>query len=758
MKISYLLRCLFSLLPILGYQSHAQEVEQEEITELIFQTVKGTNGLNQTLVPNINETITTSSFTDPAGLTNKITGLEVLSDVTINGQTLAGIVNLTVDKDVSFSSLEGIVLEENATPGPYANLLNAHGLSMTVRTTAGGAGVAGSITGFRYTGSSDHLNRDLASNVAIYAQANHGEGSTIVGADIANTRIAQIINSTMFINASHDTSYTNASNLNATINRAATTAEQLQAFRDQAGSFRSADSIVGLRVGSSTTTTGNRVNIIAHSADTGTAIGFQITGKQSKETDVYQTDVNIINSGGQSTAVRISDALLSSYTGAATMTAVNSIGFHVSNSSIGELNTRGEIRDDTKQVSGILLDPRSDGQRNVTTLKSTIGLYNEYEGVDNDSALIRANIDDFESFVDSHVKFSGKNSGIGMDLTADFSETKERSSGLINGIVEVNSASTYHIVDNDPTGSTPLNYITVNNELEAQREPSGAITKTTIGIKVDSTPTADATAILNFGTDANISANIIDPGQPSITPAYGDVINYDTNRLELTSKKLASSSNTSTSLRGDISYSGDAKESTELQFREGNFTVSSDRWYASQVEFGDAATQQVTRVDLMDSTALVDATTLEFHVNDVDVHSILNVAMNETVDISLVRNIDITLSVDYLNDNPEALVTLIDGDILDSAGASITFSLNLVDETGTIVSAADSDYFITYGGASYQYKENLSISLHGGSTDLIIGGSGISSADSVPEPSSTLLSLLALFRLVAHRRRRTASF
>ncbi len=757
-------RIVTAILSLLFAQSHlrAEEIpnpdEQAPPTapERIIVEVQGADGLVSNYVPEIIEDVRENE---------KLIGINVADDVTINGQTMSGIIALTAQQGISFTSMTGVILEENLSPDTPVFLLQADNLKVDMVTTAGVSGApqvetAGDIIGFQYLGSKHHLGRDLNSTVRVLSQAHHKVGSRIVGAEIANARIDEIVLSNMFVNASHDTSLTSASTLPAVRTEIETTAARLAAFREEAQGQRSADDIVGLRIGSGRSVTNNEVNVIAHSRDTGTVVGFDITGAFSTSADNYLTDVNIINTGGVSTGVRISNANVNTYSGAAQITALNSTGFIVSNSNITELSARVEIRDDTKNARGIVLTPKTDGTRNVESLKSTIKIFNDYELIDNDSALVVGYIDDFGSFTQSDSVFTGLYSGTGMDLTADFTDSTVQSSGFIDAKVTVVTDSAFITSDTAPNNPVLGTYIVDGTELELTHRPDGNIVKSNVAIKVESVLpdgfSGESTAELNFGTNAEISADIKEPGRPEVIAAYGDVLNYDSDNIVLNSTKSVGSASNETNLRGDISYSGDDIANAELQYRTGNFNVSSDYWHAGTVAFGDAADQTVSQVNLLDSTSLASTSRLLFHVNSVDEHSLLNVADGKKVTISEVSNIDITLSTDFLATAPDATVTLIDGEILDAAGGEISFTLNFVDEDGIISTTAPEDYYIIYHGVDYLYTPGLTITLTGASTDLVIGGFGGSDTpdiEGVPEPSSAVLSVLALAAFTLRRRR-----
>ncbi len=714
---------------------------------------------------------------------------------------------LNAAKDTSFTSITGVQFDELLAP-PTTDLL-ANNLIIKI-TSAGGTGTAGSITGFYYGSSQEQLDHDNNSDVTINSHGAHTADAVLTGVDISSGRVRAISGSSITINA---------------------TANEIVRTGATAEGHVSANRIVGLKIGSSGSM-GNTLRIDANSADDGVVIGVEVTGTQTvgetltaknlghtgtlsrddtgatnykitTSTDTYQPTGDIFNTGGTSTGMDLRNTHAQSVQASMNITGVNSTGFLVSESKLNELNARGEIYDSSNNGVGVHLVAREDGTPNVHTLKTTMKVYGSYAGSDDDSALIRTEIDDFITLFDSDTVFYGAHSGQGIDLSATYGSGETRlESGLIYGTVTVNTepdsaggAGGAYLYDS--AGNTTLGrYAKQDGEWVLQNAPDGRYSKSNIGIKVDANTGAGKTAVLNFGLDANIVTNVFIEGDTAnARPAYGDVINYDTDKLILNTYEnsydingneisttagvkdaggnpVAGTESTASKFRGDISYSGGDFSQTEVQFRTGNFEYESDRWYANTVSFGDANDKTVTNVRLKDSTKLWGSNELNFHINDIDEHAILVVDDGQKVDLADTNIINITLSTDYLDSHPEGEVTLIDGDILDAGIASrsngeiYTFNISFVDELGQLEDALGEGYYITYGGTSYLYEgAGFQIALHGSSHDLILGGRGtgtppdddfIPDTDAIPEPSTATLSLLALTGLLARRRRRTS--
>ncbi len=722
-------------------------------------------------------------------------------------------------EDHAYGSLTGFLIQ---TPSSVSAPIGLNSFSIVLRGRENDLN-AGSISGLviENTSTQKLLGTNTGVAIKIYDQStNHVEGATLTGYVDKSYSTGRITSSNVFINASEFDKY-NADFVFESVESEMMEAhkKELQAMGEAqaAGAetlpylHKSAETIVGMELGSvSENLSGSTVSILADSSDTGTVTGFKLTGEGSSRVGLdangkshvtYDQKILIINTGGTTTGTRVTDTHARQIKTDTTIRGVNTIGMHVSSSTIEEINVGIQIRDDSNNAVGLLMDPYTNGQKNVTDLKTTIKIFNGYEGQDNNSALLRLETDDFVEFSGEN-HFVGVNTGLGMDIQL---RKEDSQSGLINGKIEVTTVgdgSATLITGGTylPDGTTLGNYelrdlsvdrvitmekpdgeltsVTLTQEWVMLNEPTGNYNKTNIGIKVDAIDADYKKATLNFGADAVIKTYIGkgDDITEGVSSAYGDVINYETDTLVLNSQAtgqlvpnsepLEGAQNqpdlpSSAKFRGDISYSGKDITKTHLNLRSGNFEFESDYWYATKISFGDgkhvAGTNKgtVSQVKHLDSTAL-KASELAFHVNDVDEHSILIIDDGHTVDLSTVKHVDITLADNYTDAAAQEIV-LIDGMIKDAGTGYITFNIDFVGADGLNSGYTPEDFHIKYRGVSYAYNETVggfAIQLGEASGDdlvLVIGSRG---DQIIPEPSSVSLSLAALTALLMRRRRR----
>ncbi len=762
--------------------------------------------------------------------TTDFTALSTDADATFNRQRIlnnrsGNPYDLSLTAGVfAYTSLTGFEIQ---SPKTFNQAISLSNVSIKL-TGAEDDGDAGSMTGMRIThspfstvdGNVVHtpiIESYSGVKISLYDQStNHREGATLTGFIDTNANIVALSNSDILINASKFDKY----HLGFSFDQAEkelleSHEEEVQNAENAQNSgaeiipdiHTSAETIVGMELASvSGNLSGSKIAILADSSDTGTVTGFKLTGQGSSavardvngnSTVTYSQDVNIINTGGTTTGIRVMDTQARQIQTNSKIRAINTTGMHISRSTIQEVNINIEIRDSSNDAVGLLMDPYSNGQKNVTDLKTTIKIFNSFEGRDNNSALLRLETDDFVEFTGEN-HFAGVNTGLGMDIQL---RKEDSQSGLINGMIEVstvgvgdatqNTGGTY-LPDGTTLGSYELRAMTVprvvtrtdsdgktttttlTHEWVMTNEPTGNYNKTNIGLHVNAIGTDYKRATLNFGEDAVIETYIGrgDDTSRGISSAYGDAINYETDTLVLNSQatdaRVQNASNptgaenlpNSAKFRGDISYSGKATE-TQLNLRSGNFEFASDYWYATRISFGDgkhaagANKGTISQVKHLDSTELM-ASQLAYHVNSVDEHSILIIDDGHTVDLSSVKHVDITLDGSFTHGAGEEVV-LIDGMIKDAGvGNTITFNIDFVGADGLDNGYTPEDFHIKYRGVSYAYEERIggfAIQLGEASGEDLVLVMGRRGNEIIPEPSSVSLSILALTFLLKRRRR-----
>ncbi len=393
----------------------------------------------------------------------------------------------------------------------------------------------------------------------------------------------------------------------------------------------------------------------------------------------------------------------------------------------------------------------------------------------------------FDAFTGT-IEATGTHNAVGMDLRAGYqipeaqegSLTRLNESGVISGSISAITDDTYVVRPGETDESGEM-----IPELNGNREEIHA--KSTVAIRVDEgietfeqvdnvndlfpdgTPSRNdpneakvQKATLNFGNGASVVAKVGD--------TYGDAIGFATANLALRTVNA----NDRVTLFGDITSVGhggfiktgaDAITITTdnsptgtligdrgLQFEKGIYDVSSDYWFVDRVSLGTILDSSTSQVNLADSTKLVDTHTLDFHVNSDASYSQMAIANSEQMTINELQNINVTLGEELMSTSIFR-VTLIDGDMIDSMGGTLTVSLIDLLPGGTDGLEDDlSSIYVEYDGIRKYYgTDGVQFTYDGTATDFVIGRGP---SDVIPEPSTTTLSLLALAGILARRRRR----
>ncbi len=272
-------------------------------------------------------------------------------------------------------------------------------------------------------------------------------------------------------------------------------------------------------------------------------------------------------------------------------------------------------------------------------------------------------------------------------------------------------------------------------------------------------------ATLRFGNGASATARVGD--------SYGDAIAFGVRHLKLTTEHASDR----VTLVGDITCvadSGNVKSGgnidevsmrypddpvgalvgeRQLSFLQGDYDVSSDYWFVDRAALGDAGLSQTSQVVLHDSTSLVGTKGLEFHLSSVDNHSQLSIDSGHTMTVTELTELTLTLDAALMN-TEEFRLTVIDGDMIDNMGGTLTVTLRDLIHEGTGGLADDlGSIYVEYDGKQLYSEDGIvSFTYDGTASDLVIGRGN--AHDLIPEPSTTALSLLSLAPLLARRRRR----
>ncbi len=185
-----------------------------------------------------------------------------------------------------------------------------------------------------------------------------------------------------------------------------------------------------------------------------------------------------------------------------------------------------------------------------------------------------------------------------------------------------------------------------------------------------------------------------------------------------------------------------------LIFSQGKYHVKSDYWFVSEVAVGSYAIESTSQITLTGSTKFADTNMLSFHVNSTSDYSSITVSATEMLTINELGTVNVTLGAELMAAETFRL-TLIDGDMFDTAGNTLTVNLfDLITEgTGGLIDDLASIY-VEYDGVRYDYEDGpVTFTYTGEATDLVIG------REIIPEPSTATLSLLALAGLLSRRRR-----
>ncbi len=243
---------------------------------------------------------------------------------------------------------------------------------------------------------------------------------------------------------------------------------------------------------------------------------------------------------------------------------------------------------------------------------------------------------------------------------------------------------------------------TISGTVEAIAETSG---NQAVGIS------STSTSALVFADNAVVSASV----GSFFRSVYGTALENTTYGLNLVS------------LSGTTSLSGNLNAGSQaIVLTSGLFTAASDAWTSVSVAMGGGTLEamDVSQLELTDSTSFT-ATTLSFYVDGVGDFSRIGVADGESLTLESVTDITIYMS-NSMAEIGDFSLQLIDGAIV---GLSESVSVNYVVDGGYV---------------------STGLSVEASGTGLVLSGT----LESVPEPSTATLSLLALAALGWRRRRK----
>ncbi len=363
-------------------------------------------------------------------------------------------------------------------------------------------------------------------------------------------------------------------------------------------------------------------------------------------------------------------------------------------------------------------------------------------------------------------------------------------SGLITGSISAHTSESTHLYDATGTVIT---------------DRSSKHYKSTVGIRVADSgtwlgslvpPSEGVDAVLNFGHGATVSALVgtgaeqtlgdaIQFSSPNLTlhAGKGDVVTLtgditsistsasyqgrvsgleppsdhplvnvsDLDTLPTPSTRTSDSVTTqqaSSTRAAAASVDNIGAQEDALIFSQGKYRVKSDYWFVSEVAVGSYAIESTSQITLTGSTKFADTNMLSFHVNSTSDYSNITVTAEQMLTINELGTVNVTLGAELMATETFRL-TLIDGDMFDTAGNTLTVNLfDLITEgTGGLIDDVASIY-VEYDGVRYDYEDGpVTFTYTGEATDLVIG------RELIPEPSTATLSLLALAGLLSRRRR-----
>ncbi len=212
---------------------------------------------------------------------------------------------------------------------------------------------------------------------------------------------------------------------------------------------------------------------------------------------------------------------------------------------------------------------------------------------------------------------------------------------------------------------------------------------------------------LQFSDNASISA--------TTKSGLGTAIENTTMGISL------NSSSGTTSIEGNLNAGNQ-----QLTFEQGQYSINSDSWSAESISIGsDGGTTQIS----LSSSLELDASILDFYVNDLDDLSMISIADGSSLDLSDVITINVYLE-DGVMESGDFELTLMDGTL---EGLAEDVQVNY------ILSENYTDEFLSYGAAD-------------DGTSFIVS----QNTDVVPEPCTVSLSLVALAGLMMRRRRKAS--
>ncbi len=517
----------------------------------------------------------------------------------------------------------------------------------------------------------------------------------------------------------------------------------------------------------------------------GTALGIMVNANEGR--------VNSISS--QITATGELSELISSHN------AGSATGIHIESGTVGSITSQVTASGDGSYVFGVIVyNTKFTDNEASPYVESINGAINvDYSGLGYNNSIggIASHLGSQLTYADGTVhqtgfgelrgtvSATGARNAVGLDLRAGYSIPDAMAgttptlnvSGTIYGAISATTTETYIIRPGET--DTLGNYIP---ELNGSRDSIHA--KSTVAIRVDEgietfEQVNNVSELYPDGTPSKTDPNIAKVEKATLVfgngasatakvgTGYGDAIAFNTNNLALRTVNA----NDKVTLFGDItsvahggyiktgadsvdittenSPTGELIGDRGLHFERGNYDVSSDYWFVNSVSLGTVMGSEVSKVHLKDSTRMFDTHTMSFHVNSTSSHSQLSIAAGEQMTITELGNINVTLGEELMGTEVFRL-TIIDGDMIDATGGTLTVNLKDLVAGGTTGLEDDlSSIYVEYDGVRKYYEDGgVSFSYNGTATDFVIGR-GV-----IPEPSTATLSIMALAGLLARRRRK----
>ncbi len=341
---------------------------------------------------------------------------------------------------------------------------------------------------------------------------------------------------------------------------------------------------------------------------------------------------------------------------------------------------------------------------------------------------------------------SGDAIGISLSYTSVTGEicteliTASSSTGSATGVSISNSEVGDILSDIIATGQTAMG-ISVSGD-SSVGVISGNITAVTT-----SEDASNATAILVSGTTSiTLAQGMTISASSSVTGELGTAISSDGD-VSFSSVDIGSDAvavvytllTTASEDSDDVIIEGNIELDGALSFTEGSYTITSDYWTVTEVDFYDGVAVTINSDIIVNNASDVDSyVAFNFYVTDVDSldEALLYVAEGTIIDGVDAVNVylsDEVASV-LLSDGSSSDLLLIDGDFVSSSEG---YAVNIY------VEDLDDD------------SETVSYTLYDGTATIDFAWDDASGqGSSVPEPTTTTLSLLGLGALLMRRKRK----